>query len=117
MAQFLKSTIRGMDLLSWNGRDEFHIMLPGSTKAEAELVSRRIDSTLANFVVPVGEEKINVSVSIGSAELEPGQGTEELVEGSSPRATAKVPEVEPATLSALQHQGSGGADDRPSLRS
>jgi diguanylate cyclase (GGDEF)-like protein len=98
VAQFLKSTIRGMDLLSWSGREAFNIMLPGSTKAEADLVSQRIDSTLANFIVPVGEEKINLSVFIGSAELEPGQETDELLQNADPWATAKAPVKAPLPL-------------------
>ncbi|MBN1855142.1 MAG: diguanylate cyclase [Pirellulales bacterium] len=86
VAQFLIPTIRKMDMISRRADDRFAIMLPGSTLEEASLIERRIESSLSKCSIPIGQEKIPCAVSIGLAEIEPHQATEELIEAAEQKA-------------------------------
>ena len=79
VAQFINTTLRDMDLLARSGDGSFILMLPGSSQQEAFQVGRRIDSSMVNCVIPVGDEKVQLSLRSGVAATDTNDTADSIV--------------------------------------
>lgn len=64
-ARKLQASIREVDLAARFGGDEFMVLLPGTTPAEAIQVASRIHNTVARMEVSEGPHTARITVSIG----------------------------------------------------
>ncbi len=71
VAQFIRSRLREMDLLGKLDNGEFVVMLPGSSEREAILVGNRVQSAIANCVIPLGDKQLRLELVQGVAEVQP----------------------------------------------
>jgi two-component system cell cycle response regulator len=67
-AERVRSVVRGADIACRIGGDEFAVVLPESTVADAENLYRRLQAALNNW--RSGDQQLRLSA--GMAELEPG---------------------------------------------
>jgi diguanylate cyclase (GGDEF)-like protein len=73
----LRTTARSADVACRIGGDEFALVLPEATRAEAELLAQRLDQAVRGR--PVGHAG-TIGLSVGIAELGPSDGAVELFE-------------------------------------
>ncbi len=71
VAQFIRSTLRDMDLLGKLSNGEFIVMLPGSTEQEAKLVGNRVEEAVASCVIPLGGKNLRLGISQAVTEVKP----------------------------------------------
>ena len=74
----LLNTIRETDVLCRMGGEEFAIMLPGDTVTAAKGIAERIRAAVAALTIPLtedGEFFLKITISIGVAGLEAGDGS------------------------------------------
>ncbi len=71
VAQFIKSSLRDMDLLGKLDSGNYVVMLPGSSESEAKLVGKRVRSAIANCVIPLGDKKLSLELLLGLTTVEP----------------------------------------------
>jgi diguanylate cyclase len=69
MARLLKSCCRETDACARLGGDEFAVILPHTDGAAAEVVRNRILKQTARTSVPIGDQELPLSLSIGMASL------------------------------------------------
>ncbi len=67
VAERLRSCVRDCDLIFRAGGDEFIILLPGTSAAEAALVAERITGRIAEPMEFGGQISLQIGVSVGSA--------------------------------------------------
>lgn len=65
IAQTIKGTLRGSDIIGRVGGEEFAVFLPGATKYHARLVAERIRSSVANISFVADGISAPLSVSVG----------------------------------------------------
>jgi len=79
----VKRGLRGSDIAGRYGGEEFCVLLPHTEIDGARLVAERIREQCAASAVPIGEEKLRVTVSIGVSRVIPSmQGPEDLIEAA-----------------------------------
>ncbi len=71
VVQFIRNTLRDMDLLAKLEPGEFIVMLPGSSEREAALVGARVQSAISNCVIPLGGQKLRLEIQQGVVDVEP----------------------------------------------
>jgi len=71
VAQFIRNTLRDMDLLANLENGEFVVMLPGSSQREAMLVASRVQTAIANCVIPLGDQKLHLEIQQGVTDVKP----------------------------------------------
>ncbi|WP_085506556.1 sensor domain-containing diguanylate cyclase [Thalassobacillus devorans] len=71
LAQVIRSSIRKSDKAFRFGGEEFVVLLPNTTKEEAELIAERIRSSVENTIFPCGEKQPGgcLTVSLGVAAM------------------------------------------------
>ena len=69
VARLLKSCCRETDTCARLGGDEFAVILPHTDSAAAEVVRNRILKQTARTTVPIGDQDLPLSLSIGMASL------------------------------------------------
>ncbi|HFQ79907.1 MAG TPA: GGDEF domain-containing protein [Desulfobacterales bacterium] len=75
MARIMESMVRSCDILARVGGDEFVIILPETELTDAQTLANRLCRAIDQFELPaLGSSKLGIS--IGLAELEPGQTQE-----------------------------------------
>ncbi|VAW35622.1 diguanylate cyclase/phosphodiesterase (GGDEF & EAL domains) with PAS/PAC sensor(s) [hydrothermal vent metagenome] len=75
MAMIMENMVRSCDILARVGGDEFVIILPETELADAQTLANRLCRAIDQFELPaLGSSKLGIS--IGLAELEPGQTQE-----------------------------------------
>ncbi|MEM9657771.1 MAG: diguanylate cyclase, partial [Planctomycetota bacterium] len=89
VAQFVRSTLREMDLLGALDRGDFIVMLPGSAADEAAQVGRRIQTAISNCKVPLGNQELALEVCHGVSDVRPDDDASALVE----RARTQIDDV------------------------
>lgn len=79
-AQRIIDGLRALDLAARYGGEEFVIMMPGAGLAEAAIAADRLRSRVesAAFEIP-GADPVNVTVSIGLAQLTAGEDMDSLL--------------------------------------
>lgn len=73
IADRLKRFLRSYDFLGRYGGEEFMIALPGVTKAQLHEIAERIRLSIANEPVSLNASEINITLSIGAADVTPGR--------------------------------------------
>jgi diguanylate cyclase len=73
VALFTQSALREMDLLARLDDGEFIVLLPGSTLTEANQIGKRLQTSATNCVFPLPNEKTQLRVNQGIAELRPNE--------------------------------------------
>jgi diguanylate cyclase (GGDEF)-like protein len=87
-AQCLKSALRGADIASRYGGEEFCILLPQTTLPEAVAIAERIKRRIERTRFPNGKAQPlgAVTVSIGVSTFSPGRDTPEAIIGDADRS-------------------------------
>lgn len=80
VADVLTSQLREMDIPCRYGGEEFAVICPGSTLQEAAVGAERIRQALADKSVSVKEDKLQVTVSAGVAEVAHSEIAEGLIQ-------------------------------------
>jgi len=73
VAGVIKKCCRQSDLPARPGGDEFAVLLPETPATAAAIVAERIRKTVHERSVLIGESRVNVSLSIGIADLDAGR--------------------------------------------
>lgn len=71
VAGVIKESLRGSDWACRLGGEEFAVLLPGTAGAGARKIAERLRAAIAGAEIAYGEETIQVTASIGLAELGP----------------------------------------------
>jgi two-component system, cell cycle response regulator len=85
ISDILAASVRTTDVVARYGGEEFGVLLIQAGQSEALIISNRIRERIAgyNFVVPVAEgqpeQRIPITVSVGVAQLEPGDTLQSLL--------------------------------------
>ncbi len=88
LAGCLKSSVRGADIVSRYGGDEFAILLPETDTRKAKVLVKRMLRSIKNHAFEWGPEKIKVEISYGISsltEIEKGKGEEEFINKADER--------------------------------
>jgi len=72
----IQQVVRSYDLVGRYGGEEFLVVLPECSPNEVEVCAERIRLAIAGEQVPVGDSAISITVSIGTAILEPASNSE-----------------------------------------
>ena len=91
VAQFVKGTLREMDLLGIVEPGEFVVMLPGSTEREAKQVAARVQTAISNCVIPLGDRKLKLQVEQGVSDVYPDDDAEAMIKRAK-QAITQSPE-------------------------
>ena len=62
VSQFIRSSLRDMDLLGQLNAGDFVVMLPGSSEKEAAIVGGRVEAAISNCVIPLGGKELRLEV-------------------------------------------------------
>lgn len=73
VALFTQSALREMDLLARLDDGEFIVLLPGSTLSEANQIAKRLQTPTANCAFPLQNERTQLRLTHGIAELRPNE--------------------------------------------
>ena len=73
VARRLKRTVRGEDFVARIGGDEFVVVVPPEPKSDLETLGRRLLRAMDQPMILSGGVVVNVRMSIGTADLEPGR--------------------------------------------
>ena len=79
VAQFVRTSLRDMDLLAKTTSGEFAVMLPGSGHRESEQVAKRIQSAISSCALPLGGKEIQLELRISTAEVEPDDDAQSMM--------------------------------------
>ncbi len=71
VTQSTMASLRDMDLLGKFESGSFIVMLPGSSGSEANLVAMRVQSAIANCVIPLGGKKLSLELHLGLTTVQP----------------------------------------------
>lgn len=89
VAEFVANTLREMDLLARFEDGQFAILLPGSTEAEAAQLGKRVKAAIAGCVIPLGDERLQLSIKQAVAQVHGDDTVDTLLERA--RASAQPP--------------------------
>jgi len=78
-AEVLQGRIRGIDLAARLGGEEFAILLPETDAAGAEALAENLRLAVARLVVPIGEDRIQITSSFGVAAFPESHSADELM--------------------------------------
>ncbi len=62
VAQFIRTSLRDMDLLGQLAPGDFVVMLPGSSEKEAKMVGDRVETAISKCVIPMGGKELRLEV-------------------------------------------------------
>jgi diguanylate cyclase (GGDEF)-like protein len=68
VAHVIADCVRDMDVVARYGGEEFGVILPGTTREEAEPVAERVRGAIAGHVFQYGGKEMQITVSAGLAE-------------------------------------------------
>jgi len=68
---FIRSLLRGMDLLGKLDDGEFVVMLPGSSEKQAKVVSDRVQEASEKCLIPLGDRQLQVEFALGVTAVQP----------------------------------------------
>jgi diguanylate cyclase len=96
VAAFTQLALRQIDLLARLEEGEFAVLLPGSTRTEANQIAKRLHMSAANCDAKISNVRVQLSVSHGIAEFRPSDSAESMMSrarlavDSNPAAAAAV---------------------------
>ncbi len=79
LAAFLETHVRHADMICRYGGEEFVVLMPQSSAAQAFQLGERLREGIAATSIPLSQTKARITVSIGVATLEPHMSGEDLV--------------------------------------
>ncbi len=79
LAGMLKSGVRGQDVVTRQGGEEFSIVLAGMDGTQAVAVLERIRGAIEASEIPIDSGKLKFTVSIGWVEYQPDYGAHDMV--------------------------------------
>ena len=79
VAKTLQDIIRGDDYLFRWGGEEFLALLSDCNAAQAMILAERLRSTIQDLTISQGETALQVTISLGTAELKPDESAEALI--------------------------------------
>jgi diguanylate cyclase (GGDEF)-like protein/PAS domain S-box-containing protein len=79
VANSIAGSLRKMDVVARWGGEEFIVILPGATRIIVKSVSERIRMLIGHSFILAGEEKLQVTVSIGATMSRPDDTVETMV--------------------------------------
>lgn len=79
VAQFIRDSLRDMDLLAKFENGEFGVMLPGSSEREANLVGNRVRTAISNCAIPLGNEQLRLEILLGVSDVEPDDEAKDMM--------------------------------------
>jgi diguanylate cyclase len=97
VAQFIRTSLRDMDLLGKITPGEFAVMLPGSSEREATMVASRIQAAISNCTIPLGGKEIQLELKIGVSGVDPGDDAQCMMARAQDQ-TSEKPQQEPAPV-------------------
>jgi diguanylate cyclase (GGDEF)-like protein len=65
IAQTTRNTVRGVDIVARYGGDEFAVISPEATKADAAAVAERVRNAVAETILPTGD-RLTISIGVAS---------------------------------------------------
>ena len=80
LADVLRRMVRQSDIVARYGGEEFAVILPETPIDGARQSSERIRKAVERESVSVGKADLNITVSIGAAEVMPGESVSQLIE-------------------------------------
>jgi two-component system cell cycle response regulator len=86
IARFLRSQLRGIDVVCRTGGDEFVAILPETSNDGAAALAMRIVDTLARLRQGSGSDDHPIKISVGHASLGPGTGDPESLVSAADQA-------------------------------
>jgi len=94
----LSKALREMDVMAKLDLGEFVIMLPGKTKAEAGLLSKKLRSAVSICALPLVDREMQLAFRDGIAELTPNEMAQELLARARNEAVPPVMPRRPAEV-------------------
>jgi diguanylate cyclase (GGDEF)-like protein len=79
VANVLVNTMREMDVVARYGGEEFAVILPRAALIDASRIAERIRTAVGMSLIQYNEHEIQLSISLGAAELCGGESTDALV--------------------------------------
>jgi len=79
IGRVLASSVRDMDFVARYGGEEFAFVLPGTRIEDAKAAAERIRTAIGGAVVSFAGQDLKVTVSVGLAELQPGDSVDTLL--------------------------------------
>ncbi len=80
VAQFIRSSLRDMDLLGQLDAGDFIVMLPGSSEKEAMMVGNRVETAISNCVIPLGGKQLRLEVFPVVTDVYPDDDAQSMVD-------------------------------------
>ena len=65
IAQIMRNTVRGVDMVARYGGEEFTVILPETTKEVAAIAAERVRNAIAETILPTGD-RLTISVGVAS---------------------------------------------------
>ena len=97
VAQFIRTSLRDMDLLGKVVPGEFAVMLPGSCEREATLVATRMQTSISNCAIPLGGKEIQMQLKIGISGVGPDDDAQSMMARALDQ-TSEKPEQQPVSI-------------------
>ena len=104
VARMLSNTLREMDIVCRYGGEEFAVICPGSTLAQAAAGAERVRAAIEAEVITLKEGPVRVTISIGVAEVD----ETEIAEGLIQRADSALYAAKRAGRNQIQLHQVGG---------
>ena len=82
LANFLQNKVRQADMLCRYGGEEFVVLMPQSSRAQAFYLADRLREEIATTPIPLSHGEISITVSIGLSGLKPHMTGEDLVKAA-----------------------------------
>lgn len=86
MGKMLRESCRKSDIVCRYGGEEFLVILPGADLQDSKIVAEKLRKAIEKEIVEFEKHKINITVSIGSAEINVGMETAEQAIARADRA-------------------------------
>jgi len=79
LAQLLSEQLRASDLVARVGGEEFALLMPQTELEQAQLICERVRVTVARHRFGTHSQPLNISISVGLAQLEPSDDEERVL--------------------------------------
>ncbi len=80
LAQLLRREVRSSDIVARYGGEEFTVILPETSKREAQLIGQRLNEAIRKMKVDYNDWELSTTVSIGVAAYQARQSQEDFID-------------------------------------